>query len=57
MAGIEDTHRALAKDLESKWGFVIYRTTYTDDAEWKLFINRITYGRLLLDFVQQLNKP
>lgn len=57
MARIEDTRRALAKDLKSKWGFIIYRITYTDDAEWKFFINHINYGRLLLNFVQQLNEP
>jgi hypothetical protein len=41
MANIEDTRRALTKDLESKWGFVIYRTTYKDDAEWKRFMDHI----------------
>lgn len=41
MANLEDTRRALTKDLKSKWGFVIYRTTYTDDAEWKRFMDHI----------------
>ena len=47
MANIEDTRHALTKDLESKWGFVIYRTTYTDDAEWKRFMDHINTRTLL----------
>lgn len=29
----------LEKDPESKWGFVVYRCTYDDDAAW----DRCTY--------------
>jgi hypothetical protein len=29
--------RALLEDPAAKWGFVVYRCTYTNDGEWARF--------------------
>jgi hypothetical protein len=50
MAGMQDTRRMLADFPEAKWGFVIYRTTYQDDGEWKRFMEHInTHVQLRLE--------
>jgi hypothetical protein len=50
MDTIEYIRSALDKTLESKLGYLIYRTTYTDDAEWKRFMDHInTRTRLRLE--------
>jgi hypothetical protein len=50
MAGIERIRRSLDENPESKWGFVIYRTTYADETEWKRFMDHInTRTRLKLE--------
>lgn len=41
---------ALEKDPNSKWGFVIYRCTYGDDAAWERFMCHLqTRTRLNLE--------
>lgn len=34
---VKNIHEALHEDKQGKWGWVIYRTTYKDDAAWERF--------------------
>ena len=33
--------RQLQEDGHQSWGFVIYRTTYGDEADWEEFLRRL----------------
>lgn len=35
--------RQIREDGHQKWGFVIYRYTYTSDEDWKVFMERLRY--------------
>ena len=41
MGDIAIIREQLNKYLNSKWGFVIYRCTYQDDAQWKRFMEHL----------------
>jgi hypothetical protein len=44
------TRELLEEDPAAKWGFVIYRCTYTDDEEWARFMDYLnTRTRLNLE--------
>ena len=50
MDDMKETRNYLKSDLEAKWGFVIYRTTYQDDSQWKRFMGHLnTRVRLELE--------
>lgn len=42
MDSLEGTRRLLDQYPDSKIGFVVYRATYKDDAEWKRFMEHLT---------------
>ncbi|KAF2182070.1 hypothetical protein K469DRAFT_713149 [Zopfia rhizophila CBS 207.26] len=47
---LDDVRRVLEENLGSKWGWVVYRITYGDDAEWERFMNHLnTRVRLELE--------
>ncbi|PPJ51966.1 hypothetical protein CBER1_10082 [Cercospora berteroae] len=45
----------MREDHEDKWGFVIYRCTYSNDSDWQIFLDRYThFMRNTLEFYNGL---